>query len=241
MNLPVLSGLIRRRILVNYYADPEVVQKLLPTGLRPKLHQARAIVGICLIRLEHVRPKGMPNFIGLSSENAAHRIAVEWDTETGRKEAVYIPRRDTNSWLNQNLGGRVFPAELHAADFIVRDQQQQISLEIQSKDQIVQVHVVGQTAEALPSHSIFASLEEASNYFKAGSLGYSAARDPSHLDGVQLQTTNWLVEPLAIKELSSSYFANTSSFPSGSVTLDHALIMRNVEHQWFSTAPYQIA
>jgi uncharacterized protein YqjF (DUF2071 family) len=241
MNLPVLAGLIRRRILVNYVADPEVVQKLLPNGLRPKLHNAQAVVGICLIRLEQVRPKGMPNFIGLSSENAAHRIAVEWICETGRKEAVYIPRRDTNSWLNQNLGGRVFPAELHAADFTVEDNQDQISLEVNSKDQVVQVHLVGQIAKALPSDSIFASLEEASNYFKAGSLGYSAARDSSHLDGVQLQTSGWQVQPLEIQELSSSYFANTNAFPSGSVTLDHALIMRNVEHQWFSTTPYQIA
>jgi uncharacterized protein YqjF (DUF2071 family) len=240
MNLPVLSGVIRRRILVNYQANPEVVQKLLPNGLRPKLHKARTIVGICLIRLEQVRPKGMPQFIGLSSENAAHRIAVEWDTETGIKEAVYIPRRDTNSWLNQNLGGRVFPAELHAADFRVKDNQQQIRLEIESKDKAVEVHVRGQTAKALPTNSIFACLEEASNYFKAGSLGYSASRDSSHLDGVQLQTNAWKVEPLAIEELFSSYFANIHSFPTGSVTLDHALIMRNVEHEWFSTKPYQI-
>jgi Uncharacterized conserved protein (COG2071) len=241
MNLPVLSGLIRRRILVNYHADPEVVQKLLPTGLQPKLHQARAIVGICLIRLEQVRPKGMPDFIGLSSENAAHRIAVEWDTETGLKEAVYIPRRDTNSWLNQTLGGRVFPAELHAADFKVQDDQTKISLEIESKDNTVQVYVLGQTATALPSNSIFASLEQASDYFKAGSLGYSASRDPGHLDGVQLQTDAWKVDPLAIQELSSSYFAASTHFPSGSVVLDHALIMRNIEHQWFSTVPYQVA
>ncbi len=241
MNLPVLSGLIRRRILVNYHADPEVVQKLLPTGLRPKLHNTRAIVGICLIRLEQVRPKGMPDFIGLSSENAAHRIAVEWDSETGRKEAVYIPRRDTNSWLNQTLGGRVFPAELHAANFKVQDNQDQISLEIESKDNTVQVQVVGQTATALPNHSIFASLEQASDYFKAGSLGYSASRDPGHLDGVQLQTDAWRVAPLAIHELSSSFFADTKHFPSGSVILDHALIMRNIEHQWFSTIPYQVA
>ncbi|MEA2492488.1 MAG: hypothetical protein QOJ29_399 [Thermoleophilaceae bacterium] len=38
--------------------------------------------------------------LGLRSENASHRIAVEWDTAVGIRTGVYIPRRDTGSGLN---------------------------------------------------------------------------------------------------------------------------------------------
>lgn len=51
-----------------------------PTSFRRSGNRvvAEAIVGICLIRLKNIKPKGFLDFLGLSSENGAHRIAVEW-------------------------------------------------------------------------------------------------------------------------------------------------------------------
>jgi uncharacterized protein YqjF (DUF2071 family) len=109
--LPVIEGLIRRRILVNFRADPAVVQKLLPQGLRPKIHRGNAMVGICLIRLEQVRLKGLPALAGISSENAAHRIAIEWN-DPELREGVFIPRRDTDSASTRWRAGGFFPANI---------------------------------------------------------------------------------------------------------------------------------
>src|SRR6186713_1755384 len=112
MRLPVINGLIRRRLLVNFRVDAEVMRRFLPTPFRPKLHQGYAIAGICLIRLEQIRPKWLPQYLGISSENAAHRIAVLWDEASGaEREGVFIPRRDTGSWMNHLAGGRLFPGE----------------------------------------------------------------------------------------------------------------------------------
>src|SRR5581483_8075608 len=98
MRIPVIKGIIKRRLLVNFRADAAVVQRLIPEPFRPKLHQGYSIVGICLIRLEQIRPVGLPALIGISSENAAHRFAVEWTDESGvHREGVFIPRRDTGS------------------------------------------------------------------------------------------------------------------------------------------------
>src|SRR6187455_1434032 len=79
MRIPVIRGLIERRILVNYRVDPEVLASLLPQPFRPKLVHGYGMVGICLIRLRNIRPWGLPVWLGISSENAAHRAAVEWD------------------------------------------------------------------------------------------------------------------------------------------------------------------
>src|SRR5688572_9935773 len=98
MRLPVIAGVIKRRILVNFRVAPEVIQRILPYAFRPKLYEGHAIAGICLIRLEQIRPIEFPAFLGISSENAAHRIAVEWrDADGITREGVYIPRRDTGS------------------------------------------------------------------------------------------------------------------------------------------------
>jgi hypothetical protein len=48
----------------------------------------------------------------MSSENAAHRIAVDWDEAGYHGTGVYIPRRDTPSRFNALAGGRLFPGVL---------------------------------------------------------------------------------------------------------------------------------
>lgn len=107
MKPPVLAAEIERRLLINYRADPGVVSALLPAPLRPQLVDGSAVVGICLIRLGSVRPTRWPKAVGLRSENAAHRIAVEWDGPEGRQTGVYIPRRDSNARINVLVGGRL--------------------------------------------------------------------------------------------------------------------------------------
>jgi uncharacterized protein YqjF (DUF2071 family) len=114
-------GLIRRRVLVNFRVDPVVIQRQLPSKFRPKFQNGSAVAGVCLIRLENIRPKLVPKGFGFSSENAAHRIAVTWEDETGPHEGVYIPRRDTASLINHLAGGRLFPGEHHRARFRVEE------------------------------------------------------------------------------------------------------------------------
>ena len=83
MRLSSVRGLIRRRILVNFRVDPGVVMNRLPAPFEPMRVRGHALVGICLIRLKQIRPRGLPATLGVSSENAAHRIAVEWNAEDG--------------------------------------------------------------------------------------------------------------------------------------------------------------
>jgi uncharacterized protein YqjF (DUF2071 family) len=235
MRLPVLRGLIRRRLLVNFRADPAVVQRLLPAPFRPKLHAGQAIVGVCLIRLEEIRPSGLPAMLGLASENAAHRMTVLWtDDAHAEREGVYIPRRDTGSWLNRLAGGRIFPGEHHPARFDVRDDGRTIDFSMRSDDGAVRVHLHGRETQQLPASSRFASLEESSRFFEGGSLGYSATRDSARLDGLTLRALRWAVSALEVDQVESSYFADPALFPPGSIEYDHTLIMRDIPHEWHS-------
>jgi len=67
------------------------------------------VAGCCLIRLGSLRPRGLPDALGLTTENAVHRIAVEWGDEDGAWTGVFVPRRDSGSRLSVALGGRVLP------------------------------------------------------------------------------------------------------------------------------------
>ena len=233
MRIPVIRGVIKRRLLVNFRADPKIVEALLPEPFKPKLHAGQAILGVCLIRLEKIRPAGLPEIVGFSSENAAHRIAVQWKGEHGaQKEGVFIPRRDTDALLNRLAGGRLFPGEHHAARFAVAEHKGHIDLAMESRDGKVRLQVAGEETQSLPASSCFQSLAEASAFFEAGSLGYSITREGNRMDGLLLRTQDWRVQALAMSSVYSSFFTDPERFPKGSIQLDHGLIMRNIPHEW---------
>jgi len=240
VKIPTLQGLIKRRILVNYSAEPTIIQKLLPKNFRPKLHNGKAIAGICLIRLEHIRPKFAPELLGISSENAAHRIAVLWEENEETREGVYIPRRDTSSFINATVGGTLFPGEHNRADFDIKESNGEIHFAMESKDNTVMVELDGKISDSFPKTSVFSDVDEASRFFETGSLGYSAARDARHLDGIVLETKEWKVDALELSFVRSSFYADESIFPSGSIEFDHALIMRDIQHEWHSAPNFDL-
>ena len=229
---PTMHGLIDRRILVNFRVQPDVIRKILPSYFRPKLVKGWAMAGICLIRLKSIRPRHFPLFCGMTSENAAHRIAVEWDENGFTREGVFIPRRDTSSALQAFAGGRFFPGVHHVATFEVKEDDQRFKLEMRSDDGVTFVQVNVHRASKLPDESIFESLDEASKFFARGSAGYSATRDPNCCDGLELFTSHWEVEPLDVQSVRSSFFDDLNQFPKGSIHFDCALLMQNIEHEW---------
>lgn len=236
MKIPAITGIIRRRILLNYRVAPDVVRAVLPSRFRPKLVGEYAMAGICLIRLESIRPKGIPELFGIASENAAHRIAVEWENDEGRaQQGVYIPRRDTSSRLNALAGGRVFPGVHHHSKFTVDDHNGKISMQILAEDiEMPLVHLEASETEVFPETSVFTSLTDSSKFFESGCIGYSARQGSCVLDGLSLKVCDWRVSPLAVHVARSSYFDDTSIFPGGSIALDHALLMRDIPHEWHS-------
>lgn len=242
LSLPAITGLIRRRLLVNYRVDPAVIEGLLPEGFRPKLHRGHAIAGICLIRLEGIRPRLLPAWAGITSENAAHRIAVLWEDDDGTpKEGVFIPRRDTGSLANYLSGGRLFPGEHHLADFQVSDAEGAIEMRIRSRDDGMTLRLEAHESEEFPASSCFRSLAESSAFFEPGSVGFSVTKDCCRLDGIRLETHQWEVKPLAVSRVESSFFDNPAVFPPGSAVYDHALVMRDIPHDWHEVPSRRVA
>ncbi len=240
MRIPVIRGLIDRRILVNYRVEARAIQRYLPPPFRPALVNGWAIGGICLIRLRKIRPRFVPAFVGLASENSAHRIAVEWAGDDGFRKGVYIPRRDTSSRLNSLVGGRVFPGVHHHAAFTVQEEKDSYSVHLESDDRSTRLLVEARVADTLPSDSVFKSLEEASSFFEGGSLGFSPNPDCSCFDGLELRAFSWSVQPLTVTNVASSFFEDESLFPAGTARFDSALLMRGIPHEWHARAPIRI-
>jgi hypothetical protein len=76
---------------------------------------------------------------------------------------------------------------------------------------------------------LFATVDDASAFFRAGSTGWSPRRNSDELDGLTLDTVHWKVEPGRLLNVESSFF---DALPEGSARLDSVLVMRDVPITW---------
>lgn len=232
--VPEMVATIERRILVNFRVDPDVARAVIHAPFEPNVSLGPAIAGICLIRLGDLRPLGFPSRVGLTTENAAHRFAVEFDTAAGRGHGVYIPRRDTASRVTGLVGGRLFPGEHQHARFDVSEPAGAYEVTLESDDHSTRVAVAATETDHLPTGSAFANLPTASEFFRRDSVGYSHTRRPGRYDAMELEVDRWELVPLAVAHVESSWFGDERTFPSGSVEFDSALSMRPTAARWKS-------
>ena len=112
---------------------------------------------------------------------------------------------------------------------------------IAAHDGSMSIELKGHTTAEWPADSCFANLAESSTFFEGGSVGYSVTHDVHRLDGLRLETQGWDVRPFAVQHARSSFFEDASLFPTGSVELDHALVMRDLRHEWHAVDDLAVA
>ncbi|MCU1486633.1 MAG: hypothetical protein JWN67_3379 [Actinomycetia bacterium] len=221
MRLPVLDAVIRHRLLLNLRADPSAAAALLPSGLEPQLVDGSAVVGVCIVGLDALRPPHLPRWVGLSSDSAAHRIAV---LDHGRP-AVFVARRDTSSWLATAAGGRAYPGVHRHADVHVHAESGTWEVSLRGA---VELEAVASAVDA-PTGSLFASVADAATFFGEGSTGLSPARRGG-LEAIELEAPAFRLEPLRIEDLRSSWF--DEHFPPGTLEVDAGFVLRDVPVRW---------
>lgn len=236
--LPVLEGTIARRVLLNFRADPRVVQRLVPAPFEVEEHEGSAIVGICLIGLEEIRPRGFPSQAGFWSENMAHRVAVRYPTVGGMKRAVFIWRRETDQKLVQMFGGRLFPGVHSRARFCINESAEALEMKVESVDGQTDVSFSAALGADWRETRAFKSLDEASRFFQGGDSGFSCSRGRrsvegmQFVEGMQLKMLRWQVTQLVVRLDKAAFYFNQQRFPKGSIEFDCGLIMRSVPHEW---------
>jgi hypothetical protein len=107
----------------------------------------------------------------------------------------------------------------------------------ESTDGTASVDVAVEVADDLGPSRLFGSVDEASEFFRNDSVGYSTTHRGNRFDGIELRTNAWRVEPVRVTSARSSFFDDPDRFPPGSATLDCALLMRGVRVSWHVLDP----
>lgn len=230
--VPCVRAVMARRLLVNFRIRPDVLAPLVPRPFRLKVIGGWGLAGICLIRLEQLRPGPLPAWLGLASENAAHRVAVSWDADDGERDGVFILGRDTDSVVNWLAGGRLFPGVHRLTTFHSNEDADRMEVTLRDRDGVVGVRVVVAPTEQWTAGSVFGTLDEASAFFRDGCSGWSVAADRWGFEGARLEPDRWEMTPLKVLVAESRVFGDPTRFPAGAVELDSALAMRGIPHTW---------
>jgi hypothetical protein len=222
-----IGGIIERRILVNYRVAPDVLARLLPDPFRPKTVGGWGVAGICLVRLR---------IGGIRSENAAHRVAVEWNGGEG----VYVPRRDTSSRWNALAARPLLGIDQRLARFDVLEEGSRCRVVAASRDGTTRIVVEARETDRLTDDSVFPSLEQAARFFREGAAGYSPGARPGRFQGIELVARDWSMRPLEPVEIFSSCFdGGASLIPRGAARFDSAFLMRGIPHSWRTLPPLE--
>lgn len=221
-----IDSVIERRVLLNYRLSVQVAHELLPSWLRPQIVNGSAVAGTCFIRLGQARPMGFPAALGWRIENAAHRIAVEWDGPSGTERGVYLPQQYTNSKVSALAASAFSPGpQLHGV-FDVHETAAEFQLAMRSATDFAHTKVTRSErwhSELFPTH------QDSSDFFEGSPVGWASPTKVGVVRGVRLSTQRWETSPLAVNELESSFF---NGFPTGTAVFDHALLMENIRALW---------
>jgi hypothetical protein len=228
------SATIDRQILVIYRAKENAVAALLPAPFRPRVFKDHAIVALSLVRLKPPKPRLMPSLITTQPEHIAHQIAVEWNHNGETRAGWYILRRDTTA-RSIVLGGSIFPGKLYHGRFHVHEQDGRFRINCNSDDDQSHIRVDAFAADFLPKEAIFASVEEAATFFQASTTLYTNATPTGELEGMEITPSTWPIRAMALWESSSTLLERL--IPKESLTLDCAMLLRNVDYEWSATAP----
>ena len=121
--------------------------------------------------------------------------------------------------------------------FTVAAEDGRFRLEMTSLDAETSILIGAHLADQVQPEPAFADVESASEFFGCGPIGYSARPDGAAFDGVRLDPHGWNLRPLTVEHVASSYFDDMRRFPPGSITLDSAFLMRDLDTTWTALPP----
>lgn len=249
MRAPVLRGRIARRILVGLRVDPSVARRLLPSGLEPRLIEGHAIAGVAFTRIEDLRTRLLPIPFGASSDSVEHRIAAQPTTVAKRRfralgrAPFYVLRRDASTAADAFLTHPSVAAERGRSRFDIDERDGRLEARARSFDGRMSIRVGADEIEAWPADSVFGSLLAAVRWFgddvpSAWRGRLVPQRDSAGVDATRVvrarSSLRWIACPLGVRTFASTYLEDPVAFPEGSVVVDHALCLRDVEEVWHS-------
>lgn len=219
--------------LVLTYAYPvESLLPLIPDCLEIDTFQNQhAFIAVAMVQARHLRPKGLPQWMGNDFFLAGYRIFVRYQSQSGRRlRGLYILRSETNK-PKMRILGNVFTNYNYSTIRVSADFISGQSAQIQSPTTGMKI-IASLNSEAtisLPEGSPFSDWREARNF--AGPMPFTFSVNPKEVVIVEGKRSQWQPRPVQILEAKVPYLSKLVDEPP---LLANAFVTEKVPYEWSS-------
>jgi hypothetical protein len=170
-----MVGTIQKCWLFAFHTPLEAAAPHLPSGLELVTRGAFAFWNVVVCRVEAMRPKYSPSFVGVSYWHAAYRLYVRFHPKIGEPiEGLYFLRSDCDSKPMTFLGNYLTDFNFHTAQITAAETKNATRILIDSPDAPAEAKLA-YSFPTLPSQSAFESLDQAAAFLKYKPFGISVA------------------------------------------------------------------
>lgn len=186
--------------LVQFSLDPDEARSFLPEQLKPKIQNNRAVVSLVDVSLKKMRPAFLPSCVGISYRHLAFRFLVvdPLYSEDGKEHGIFFIQSFTRSASVASLAALLTYYRLGVAEIVDDGKEVVVKAERSLR------YVLGQSSPTLYGDA-FESWEEAGQVVGVIDRAYAVGRRGVVV--TQVKRAEWPIEPLAVDEFSTDFFA----------------------------------
>ena len=217
-------------LVLTFAVPKEQLQPLIPECLQLDTFDDKwAFIAIAMVQTKHLRPKGLPKFMGNDFFLIGYRIFVRYPTSKGKRlRGLYIIKSETNKRKMQFFGNTFTHYNYTTTDVSQRIEQNVKT--IRSKKSNFRLEVDATESEVdLPEGSPFREWKEARRY--AGPLPFTFTVDVANkttliIEGVR---SNWKPNPVKVINYEFEFLDNLNL--EGAV-LANCFEIRDIPYSW---------
>ena len=210
-----VRGHIRRCWLFTWRTPEETVRPLLPAPLVPVTHRGFAFWNAVVCEIGGMRPRALPESLGIGYWHAAYRLHVRARVAGGREvEGLHFIRSDCDRSIVAALGNALTDFRFHTARIAVQETAGAVVGRIDVADASARFHIDRHATPQLSAGSPFASVAEAAAFLKYKPCGLSPA-SPDAINAVRIvrEESAWRSRAVVVAEQRWEFFAGCDVTP----------------------------
>lgn len=217
-------------LVLTYAVPKEALQKLIPECLSlDTFDDTWAFIAVAMVKTRHLRPKGLPEFLGNDFILTGYRIFVKYNTSYGKRlRGLYIIRSETDKTKMAFLGNIFTHYNYQKTDIAFQRQNGFITVESLKSNVFVKVKE-SRGEIALPEHSPFRDWKEARRF--AGPLPFTFTYDADKKEVLIIEGVrkDWTPQAAAVIE---SHIGFIDGLELKDAVLANAFVISDIPYCW---------
>jgi hypothetical protein len=232
--LPI-SAFFRHSLVLTYAVPQQVLQPLLPPGLRLDLYGDHGFLAIALVQTEGLRPAFLPRVLGQDFFLSGYRIFARFDMPSGRTlRGLRILRSDTDKRLMVTSGNLLTHYNYRKCDASLREEAGRLEVRIRTQDAEADLDVVADLTSRpapLPPGSPFPTLVEARKFAGPLPFTFDHEKETNSIVMIEAVRGDWDPQPVQV-EVRQNTFLTRPPFAGSAAVLANAFYVNALPYGW---------